>query len=100
MTVDVANSVFINGFSVKLVDCFAAGGFALSHRKSDIARAFGALADQVGYDSAVMSWQPSSTFLTHDSQRRELAGDIAKIVRQNVDDACLIRAHRAAPWTG
>jgi spore maturation protein CgeB len=51
LTVDVANSAFVNGLSVKLIDCFATGGFALTSRKNDLALAFGELADQIGYNN-------------------------------------------------
>jgi hypothetical protein len=83
VTIDVANAAFINGFSVKLVDCFAAGGFALTNRKSDLTRAFGKLADQISYDAGDELAAKVDFFLTHDGQRRELADDIAEIVRQN-----------------
>src|SRR5439155_7089222 len=82
VTVDVANAAFINGFSVKLVDCFAAGGFVLTTRKADIGRALGPLADEICYDGADELKGKLDFFLGHDRRRREVAQEIQSIVRQ------------------
>ena len=82
VTVDVVNAPFINGFSVKLVVCFAAGGFILTNRKADIARALGPLADEIIYDNADELSAKVEYFLTHDRRRRELTRDIGDIARR------------------
>jgi hypothetical protein len=82
VTVDVVNAPFINGFSVKLVVCFAAGGFLLTNRKADIARALGPLADEIIYDDADELSAKVEHFLTHDRKRLELSREIGDIVRR------------------
>ena len=83
VTVDVANGAFVNGFSVKLVDCFAAGGFALTSHKNDLTRAFGPVADEICYDDAKEFADKLDFFLGHDRRRRELSREIGDIARQN-----------------
>jgi hypothetical protein len=52
VVIDVANAAFINGFSVKPIVCFAAGGFVLTNFKADFVRAFGSVANEVIYSDA------------------------------------------------
>ena len=81
VVVDVANAPFINGFSVKLVDFFAAGGFVLTDRKKDIGRALGSLADEICCDSPDEFAGKLDFFLTHERRRREVSREIGAIAR-------------------
>jgi spore maturation protein CgeB len=82
LTIDVAHAAFIDGFSRKLVSCFAAGGFALTNRKPDIARALGPLADEITYDSADEFAGKVDFFLGHHQRRLEVAREIGAMVRR------------------
>ena len=82
VTVDVANAAFINGFSVKLVDCFASGGFALTDRKADVARAFGPIADEISYDGTEELAAKVDFYLGRPDRRRDIAREIGATVRE------------------
>ena len=82
VTIDVANAAFINGFSVKLMVCFAAGGLALTNRKTDIARAIGPLADEICYKDADDLAGKLDVFLGNDGKRREVSRAIGAIMRR------------------
>ena len=81
VTIDVVNAPFINGFSVKLVACFAAGGFVLTNRKTDIVRAFGPLADEICYADRDELVGKLEFFLGHDRRRLEVSREIGAMVR-------------------
>lgn len=81
VVVDIANAPFINGFSVKLVDFFAAGGFVLTDRKKDIGRAFGPLADEICCHSPDEFAGKLEFFLTHEPRRFEVSREIGAIAR-------------------
>jgi MoaA/NifB/PqqE/SkfB family radical SAM enzyme len=89
VTIDVVNAPFINGFSVKLVDCFAAGGFVLTNHKSDISRAFGPLADEICCDSADELAGKLEFFLGHERRRLEVSREIGAIVRREYSGEAL-----------
>jgi hypothetical protein len=83
ITVDVVNAAFINGFSVKLMACYAAGGFALTTPKNDIARAIGQpLAGEICCKNADDLADKLDFFLGQDVKRRELSRAIGDIVRR------------------
>jgi spore maturation protein CgeB len=83
------NAPFINGFSPKLLECYAAGGFLLTTRKRDIATAFGGLADAIGYSSADELTAKIDYYLTHDSERRSVTRDMQEIIRHNYTASAL-----------
>ena len=89
ITLDVVNAPFINGFSPKLLECYAAGGFLLTTRKRDIATAFGGLADAIGYSSADELTAKIDYYLTHDSERRSVTRDMQEIIRHNYTASAL-----------
>ncbi|SEC60069.1 Glycosyl transferases group 1 [Rhizobiales bacterium GAS191] len=83
VTIDVANAPFINGFSSKILGCFAAGGFMLTTRKPDMAAALGPVVDAIGFSNAEELSRKVDYYLTHDRQRLEIAREIKEIVRRN-----------------
>jgi len=83
VTIDASSGPFINGFSVRLLSCFAAGGFVLTTRRADIFRAFGPLADEICYQSANEFGGKLEHFLAHDRKRREVTQEIGAIVRRD-----------------
>jgi hypothetical protein len=89
VTIDVANADFINGFSPKLMACFAAGGFALSNHKADITRALGPLAEDICCNDEDEFATKLDFFLTHERRRHEVAREIAAIVRHKYSSEAL-----------
>jgi glycosyl transferase family 1 len=89
VTVDVANAEFINGFSPKLMACFAAGGFALTNYKADITRALGPLAEEICCNGEDEFATKLDFFLTHERRRHEVAREIAAIVRHKYSSEAL-----------
>jgi Glycosyl transferases group 1 len=84
ISIDVANAPYLNGFSTKLFSCFAADGFMLTSRKVDINMTLGDdLADAISYSSADELSSKVDRYLTHERERREVAGSIKEIVRRN-----------------
>lgn len=81
VVVDVANAPFINGFSVKPMACFAAGGFMLTSRRSDLIRALGPVANEIMFDDADEFAGKVDRFLSDDRRRRELTREIGSLVR-------------------
>lgn len=90
ITIDVVNAPFINGFSPKLLECFASGGFLLTTRKQDIATAFGSrLADAIGYASADELAGKIERYLSQDSERRSITHEMQAIIRRDHTAAAL-----------
>ncbi len=84
VTLDVVNAPFINGFSPKLLECFASGGFLLTTRKEDIAAAFGrGLADAISYSSADELAAKIDHYLGHESERRDIAREFRNIIQRD-----------------
>ena len=83
VTIDVSNAGLINGFSAKLFVGFAAGGFVLTNRKSDIVRVFGQLADEICYNDSNELSAKLEHFIAHDRQRLEVTREIQAIVRRD-----------------
>ena len=81
VVVDVVNAPFINGFSVKLMACFAAGGFILTNRKEDLIRALGPIANEIIYDDANDLAGKVDYFLSNERARLELIHQIGAIIR-------------------
>jgi len=83
VSLDVVTSPFVNGFSHKLIACFASGGFMLTTRKVDIASSLGDLADAIGFSTGNELATKVEYYLSSDRERGELANQIATLVRRN-----------------
>ena len=83
LTLDVVNAPFINGFSPKLLECFAAGGFMLTTRKADMKAAFGGLADLIGYSNSGGAQFKNRSYASHDSERRQVTREMQEIIRRD-----------------
>lgn len=83
VVIDVANAAFINGFSVKPIVCFAAGGFVLTNFKADFVRAFGSVANEVIYSDASDLAGKLDYFLANDRRRRDVSREIQSIAQTN-----------------
>jgi spore maturation protein CgeB len=83
VVIDVANAAFINGFSVKPIVCFAAGGFVLTNFKADFVRAFGSVANEVIYSDASDLARKLDYFLLNNRRRRDVSREIQSIARNN-----------------
>jgi hypothetical protein len=81
VSIDASSGPFINGFSFRLLSCFAAGGFVLTNREADIFRPFGPLADEICYQSANEFGAKLEHFLAHYRKRHEVTQEIGAIVR-------------------
>lgn len=89
IVLDAANAQFINGFSVKPLACFAAGGFVLTNRKSDLVRALGPVANEIIYDDAGDLAGKVDYFLSNDRARLELTREIGATVRSKYSSEAL-----------
>jgi hypothetical protein len=89
VTIDVVNAPFINGFSPKLLECFASGGFLLTTRKKDINRAFGDLGDAISYSSAGELAAKIDHFLGHETERRSIMREMQEIIGRDHTAATL-----------
>jgi hypothetical protein len=90
ISIDVANAPFINGFSPKLLECFAAGGFMLSSKQADAASAIGDLSDAIGFSSAEELSAKIDRFLTRDRERHEVSREIREIIRREYTASALL----------
>lgn len=93
VAIDVANGPFVNGFSPKLFECFASGGFMLTSKQTDIAAAIGAeLAERIGFSGSDELNAKVDHFLTRDRERDEISREIRSIVgREHTASALLSR---------
>jgi hypothetical protein len=90
VTLDVVNAPFINGFSPKLLECFASGGFLLTTRKTDIATAFGdGLSDAISYSNAGDLAAKIELYLSHESERRDIARELRDVIQRDHTAAAL-----------
>jgi hypothetical protein len=83
VTIDIVHAAFMNGFSLKLMECFGAGGFALTNHRKDMERALGPLAVEICCDSAEAFAAKVEFFLVHSRRRVELSQEIGELVRRN-----------------
>ena len=84
ITIDVVNAPFVNGFSPKLLECFAAGGFLLTNRKADITATFGStLADAIVYSTADELTAKLDHYLSREGERRDVTHAIQEIIRRD-----------------
>jgi hypothetical protein len=82
VAVDIANGPFINGFSPKLFECFASGGFMLTSRQADISAAIGdELAGMIVFSGPDELSAKVDHFLTRDRERGEISREIRSIIR-------------------
>jgi hypothetical protein len=81
VSLDVANAAFINCCPLKLLTCFAAGGFMLTTRRADIARPLGNLADAITFAGADELVGKVEHYLSSNRARTDLANEIAAVVR-------------------
>jgi hypothetical protein len=89
VSIDVVTAPFINGFSHKLLACFASGGFMLTTRKADIASSLGDLSDAIGFSRGNELATKVEHYLGSDRERVELANQIADLVRRNYSTSSL-----------
>jgi hypothetical protein len=89
ISLDAVTAPFINGFSRKLLACFASGGFMLTTRKVDIASALGDPADAIGFSSDDELATKVEHYLSSDRERGELANQIATLVRRNYSNCAM-----------
>jgi hypothetical protein len=89
LALDVVNAPFINGFSPKLLECFAAGGFMLTTRKADMKAAFGDLADLIGYSTPGELNAKIDYYASHESERRQVTREMQEIIRRDHTAAAL-----------
>jgi hypothetical protein len=82
VSIDVVNAPFIAGFSPKLFECYAAGGFMLTSRCGDLAKAIGGLADSITFSSAEELRAKVDWYLSRPHERQQIAHEIREIVRR------------------
>jgi hypothetical protein len=89
VSIDVTNAPFINGFTSKFLECFAAGGFMLTTRKADMTAVLGSLVDAIGFSSAEELERKVDLYLTDERQRREVAREIRELVGRDWSTAAM-----------
>jgi hypothetical protein len=90
ISVDVVNAPFIAGFSPKLFECYAAGGFMLTSPCTDLSKAIGDLAEVITFSSAEELRAKVDWFLGHPGERQQITREIREIVRrEHTADALL-----------
>jgi spore maturation protein CgeB len=77
------NAPFIAGFSPKLFECYAAGGFMLTSRCADLAEAIGDLADYITFSSAEELRAKVDWYLGRPHERQQIAREIREIIRRD-----------------
>jgi hypothetical protein len=82
VSIDVVNAPFIAGFSPKLFECYAAGGFMLTSRCTDLAKAIGDLADLITFSSAEELRTKVDWYLGRPHERQQITREIREIVRR------------------
>ena len=90
ISIDIVNAPFINGFSPKLLECFASGGFMLTDRSSDLASAIGEFSEVIGFSSADELSGKIDRFLTRERERHEVTSEIRELVRRNHTASALL----------
>ena len=91
ISLDVVAAPFINGFSHKLLACFASGGFMLTTRKADISSCLGDdLADAIGFSSNDELAAKVEHYFSSDHERVELVNQIGALVRRDYSTRALL----------
>ena len=84
ITLDVVNSLSINGINGKFYECFAANGFMLIDHKKDLSSIIGnEYASLISYKSLEDCQTKINYFLQRDKEREELRINIKKIITAN-----------------
>jgi hypothetical protein len=92
ISIDVVNAPFIAGFSPKLFECYAAGGFMLTSPCTDLVKAIGDLADSITFSSAEELRAKVDWYLGRPHERQQIAREIREIVRRDhMADSLLTR---------
>lgn len=89
VALDVVTAPFINGFSHKLLACFASGGFMLTTRKADILSALGDAGEAISYSSASELAAKLEHFLGSEGERVLLTSEIGARVRRDYSTRAL-----------
>jgi spore maturation protein CgeB len=86
------NAPFIAGFSPKLFECYAAGGFMLTSQCDDLVKAIGDLADLITFSSAEELRTKVDWYLGRPHERQQVAREIREIVRrEHMAESLLMR---------
>jgi len=80
ITIDVLSPGFVDGYSLKPINGFAAGGFVLVDRKRDFLAAFGEAGAAVSYLDGNDLAAKVDYFLGHPKERAELAGEMRALI--------------------
>jgi hypothetical protein len=92
VSIDVVNAPFIAGFSPKLFECYAAGGFMLTSQCGDLAKAIGDLADLISFSSAEELRSKVDWYLARPHERQQVTREIREIVRrEHMAESLLMR---------
>jgi hypothetical protein len=82
ISIDVVNAPFVAGFSPKLFECYAAGGFMLTSPCADLSKAIGNLADMITFSSPEELRAKVDWYLGHPGERQQITREIREIVRR------------------
>jgi len=84
ITLDIVNSLSINGINGKFYECFAANGFMLLDAKKDLDLILGKeLAAKISYSSLEDCQNKVNYFLKNEKEREDLRQEIKRIVIKN-----------------
>ena len=84
ITIDVVNSLSINGINGKFYECFAANGFMLLDQKKDLKDILGEkLSNKITYSSVNDCNEKIDYYLKHEKEREEIRTEIKKIILLN-----------------
>ena len=84
ITIDVTNSLSINGVTGKFYECFASNGFMLIDYKSDLQDLLGSLnGKKIMYKTLSELNDKISYYLNHPNEREELRQNIKNIIIKN-----------------
>jgi len=82
VNVCVGNALIHRGLPSKLLDCLAAGGFALSDPKQDLVRVFGEDVRRIFFRDPDELGERIDHFLAHPRERREIVGCMLPVLRE------------------
>jgi hypothetical protein len=82
VNVCVGNALIHRGLPSKLIDCLAAGGFALSDPKQDLVRVFGEDVRRIFFHDAADLEAGIDHFLSHPKERREIVDGMLPVLRE------------------
>jgi hypothetical protein len=82
VTLDVVTAYFPTAVTIKIMNCFAAGGLCLFNAKSAFTDAFGSESERVMYRTFDEMNAKLDYLLTHDRERAEIAAHIRRQIEQ------------------